>query len=61
MKCPSCGYKDGFFKGEGHVYGAKGEFYKAKDLSMTRGNYLNREAYPLFACPSCGISFMLVR
>jgi len=61
MKCPSCSYRDGYFKGEGHIDGINGEFYKSKELVMERGTYLCVQAKPLYACPKCGITFIEVR
>lgn len=62
MKCPSCGYKDGFIKEERFTYeGTHGEFYKTKEPVVYRGIYLREQSQPLYACPKCGITFIKVK
>lgn len=62
MKCPHCGYKNGWefdtdtLNGE-KIEGKDGDFFSLQ-IEMERKQYYELERKELFACPSCKKTFI---
>ena len=59
MKCPSCKYQHGW-DGEMsmNIVGSKGDFFVLA-LEMRRHKFMDEDTERLYACPHCGIAFIV--